>query len=175
MVLFTSYGQLRATGQAIAGPLTEAEIDLLMQGEGLSRQQLLTQFSAPDRRAVLMGTRSFWEGVDVPGTALQAVVIARLPFDVPSDPIFAARSETFESPFFEYSIPEAVLRFRQGFGRLIRRRDDEGLVVILDKRVLTKRYGQAFLDALPDCTVIRQRHDRLAELTERWFRRERAG
>ncbi len=101
------------------------------------------------------------------------MLIVRLPFDVPSDPVFAARSETFESPFFEYSIPEAVLRFRQGFGRLIRRRDDEGIVVILDKRVLSKRYGQAFLDALPECVTIRQRHARLAELVERWFNRER--
>jgi DNA polymerase-3 subunit epsilon/ATP-dependent DNA helicase DinG len=173
MALFTSYGQLRATARAIAQPLTEANIGLLVQGEGASRQQLLESFKDLDSRTVLLGTRSFWEGVDVPGIALQALLIVRLPFDVPSDPIFAARSETFESPFFEYSIPEAVLRFRQGFGRLIRRRDDEGVVVILDKRVLTKRYGQSFLDALPECTAIRQRHDRLEELLQRWFNRER--
>jgi DNA polymerase-3 subunit epsilon/ATP-dependent DNA helicase DinG len=153
--------------------LTESKIAVLSQGDGISRQQLLEQFKAADSRAVLLGTRSFWEGVDVPGASLQAVLIARLPFDVPSDPIFAARSETFSSPFFEYSIPEAVLRFRQGFGRLIRRRDDEGVVVVLDKRVLTRRYGQAFLDALPVCTIIRQPHSRLAELVERWFNRER--
>ena len=109
-----------------------------------------------------------------PGPALQAVVIVKLPFDVPSDPIFAARSETFENPFFEYSIPEAVLRFRQGFGRLIRRIDDEGVVVVLDKRVLTKRYGQMFVDALPDCTVLRQRNNRVGEITLRWLNRERA-
>ena len=173
MALFTSYGQLRATARAVEQPLREAEITLLAQGEGPSRQQMLEQFKEPGARAVLLGTRSFWEGVDVPGEALQAVLIARLPFDVPSDPVFAARSETFENGFFDYSIPEAVLRFRQGFGRLIRRRDDEGLVVILDKRVLTKRYGQSFLDALPECTVIRQPHRRLAELIERWFERDR--
>jgi len=173
MVLFTSYGQLRATARAVSEALQEQEITLLVQGEGVSRQHLLEQFKVPGARAVLFGTRSFWEGVDVPGAALQAILIVRLPFDVPSDPIFAARSETFESPFFEYSIPEAVLRFRQGFGRLIRRRDDEGVVVILDKRVLSKRYGQAFLDALPECVTIRQRHARLAELIERWFNRER--
>ena len=92
---------------------------------------------------------------------------------MPSDPIFAARSETFENPFFDYAIPEAVLRFRQGFGRLIRRRDDEGVVVILDKRLLTKRYGQSFLDALPECVVVRQRHNRLEELVLRWLNRER--
>jgi DNA polymerase-3 subunit epsilon/ATP-dependent DNA helicase DinG len=103
------------------------------------------------------------------------VVIVKFPFDVPSDPIFAARSETFENSFFQYSIPEAVLRFRQGFGRLIRRKDDEGIVVVLDKRILSKRYGQSFLDALPECTVLRQRIGRLGELTERWMNRERTG
>ncbi|NJN55489.1 MAG: hypothetical protein HC804_12485 [Anaerolineae bacterium] len=90
----------------------------------------------------------------------------------PSDPVFAARSETYDNAFFEYSIPEAVLRFRQGFGRLIRRGSDQGVVAILDKRVLTKRYGQLFLDALPECTVLRQRTDRLGELTVRWLNRE---
>lgn len=171
MVLFTAYGQLSATGRAIANDLAEAGITLLAQNEGGSRQQLLEQFKTTP--AVLLGTKSFWEGVDVPGKALQAVIIAKLPFDVPSDPIFAARSETFGDPFFDYSIPEAVLRFRQGFGRLIRRHDDEGVVVILDKRVMTKRYGQSFLESLPECTVIRQRHGRLAELITRWFNRER--
>ena len=155
--------------------LAEQGITLLAQTEGSSRQQLLDRFKTPGARAVLMGTKSFWEGVDVPGEALQAVLIARIPFDVPSDPVFAARAETFDNSFFEYSIPEAVLRFRQGFGRLIRRKSDEGLVVILDKRILTKRYGELFLEALPECTVIRQRTERLGELTQRWFNRERRG
>jgi DNA polymerase-3 subunit epsilon/ATP-dependent DNA helicase DinG len=133
----------------------------------------LDQFKQPDSHTVLLGTRSFWEGVDVPGEALQAVMIAKLPFDVPSDPIFAARSETFDNSFFEYSVPEAVLRFRQGFGRLNRRQTDEGVVIILDKRVITKRYGQMFVDALPECTVLRQRLDRVGELTVRWLNRDR--
>jgi DNA polymerase-3 subunit epsilon/ATP-dependent DNA helicase DinG len=173
MVLFTSYAQLRQTAQAIEGSLSAADITLLAQFQGSSRQQLLAQFKQPDSRAVLLGTRSFWEGVDVPGPALQALLIAKLPFDVPSDPVFAARSEGFDSPFFEYSIPEAVLRFRQGFGRLIRRTSDEGVVVILDKRVLTKRYGQSFLEALPEPTVLRQRSSRLEELALRWMNREK--
>jgi DNA polymerase-3 subunit epsilon/ATP-dependent DNA helicase DinG len=173
MVLFTSYAQLRQTAQAIEGSLSAADITLLAQLQGSSRQQLLAQFKQPDSRAVLLGTRSFWEGVDVPGPALQALLIAKLPFDVPSDPVFAARSEGFDSPFFEYSIPEAVLRFRQGFGRLIRRTSDEGVVVILDKRVLTKRYGQSFLEALPEPTVLRQRSSRLEELALRWMNREK--
>ena len=172
MVLFTSYGHLNTTSRAIGAALAEKGIEVLAQTEGSSRQQLLARFKAPDARAVLMGTKSFWEGVDVPGEALMGVIIARIPFDVPSDPIFAARSETFDNSFFEYSIPEAVLRFRQGFGRLIRRKSDEGLVVVLDKRILTKRYGDMFLEALPEMTVIRQRTARLGELTQRWLNRK---
>jgi DNA polymerase-3 subunit epsilon/ATP-dependent DNA helicase DinG len=173
MALFTSYKQLAETAEAVEGLLADAGITVLAQLDGTSRQQLLDQFKQADSRSVLLGTRSFWEGVDVPGDALQAVVLVKFPFDVPSDPVFAARSETFESPFFQYSIPEAVLRFRQGFGRLIRRKDDEGIVVVLDKRILSKRYGQSFLDALPNCVVVRQRIGRLGELTTRWMNRER--
>ena len=174
MVLFTAYGQLSQTAKAVEGPLADRGITTLAQTSGGSRQQLLDQFKRPNARAVLLGTRSFWEGVDVPGEALQAVLIAKLPFDVPSDPIFAARSETFDNAFFEYSVPEAVLRFRQGFGRLNRRTTDEGAVIILDKRVITKRYGQMFVDALPECTVLRQRLDRVGELTLRWLNRDRS-
>jgi len=174
LALFTSYSQLQSTAKVITQTLAAAGISVLAQTEGSSRQQLLTQFKMEDSRSVLLGTRSFWEGIDVPGPALQAVVIVKFPFDVPSDPVFAARSETFDSPFFEYSIPETVLRFRQGFGRLIRRQDDEGIVVVLDKRILTKRYGQAFLDALPECTVLRQRIDRVGELSQRWLNRDKS-
>ncbi len=173
MVLFTAYSQLTQTAKAIEGALAEAGIATLAQTPGGSRQQLIEQFKQPDAHAVLLGTRSFWEGVDVPGDALQAVLIAKFPFDVPSDPVFAARSETFDSPFFQYSIPETILRFRQGFGRLIRRTTDEGVVAVLDKRILSKRYGQLFIDSLPDCMVLRQRSDRLGELTVRWLNREK--
>ena len=173
MVLFTSYGQLSQTAKAIEGPLSRAGITTLAQLQGSSRQQLLEQFKQPNSRSVLLGTRSFWEGVDVPGEALQALFLTKFPFDVPSDPIFAARSETFDNSFFQYSIPEAVLRFRQGFGRLNRRQTDEGIVVILDKRIVTKRYGQLFLEALPECTVVRQRIGRLRELTLRWLSEDR--
>ncbi len=173
MALFTSYSQLSTTAGAIEPSLARAGIAVLAQTEGVSRQQLLAQFKSQDSHSVLLGTRSFWEGVDIPGSALQAVMIVKFPFDVPSDPIFAARAETYENPFFEYSIPEAVLRFRQGFGRLIRRQDDEGVVVVLDKRILTKGYGQAFLNALPGCTILRQRADRVGELSARWLNREK--
>ena len=173
LVLFTANNHLSQTAAAIEGKLTARNITTLAQNQGASRQQLLEQFRREGSRAVLLGTRSFWEGVDIPGPALTALIIAKLPFDVPTDPIFAARSETYESPFFEYSIPEAVLRFRQGFGRLIRRGSDEGVVLVLDKRVITKRYGQMFMEALPDCTVIRQRSDRIEELIARWMGRDR--
>jgi DNA polymerase-3 subunit epsilon/ATP-dependent DNA helicase DinG len=142
---------MRLTSQAISGPLARDGIVVYEQGEGASRSALLETFRSAEQ-AVLLGTRSFWEGVDVPGQALSVLVIVRLPFDVPSDPIVAARAETFESPFSEFSLPEAILRFRQGFGRLIRTRSDRGVAVVLDRRVLTKMYGRYFLDSLPDCT-----------------------
>jgi ATP-dependent DNA helicase DinG len=152
LVLFTSHAQLRQTAQAIRDPLSRAGIEVYDQSSGSSRTTLLDSFRTSDG-GVLMGTKSFWEGVDVPGEALSVLVIVRLPFDVPTEPIVAARAETFERPFDEYSLPEAVLRFRQGFGRLIRCKSDRGVVAIFDRRVLTKVYGRMFLDSLPTCTV----------------------
>ncbi len=152
LVLFTSYDQLKRTSQAISSHLLRNDIRVYEQGDGASPHALLENFRA-DGRAVLLGTRSFWEGVDLPGDTLQVIVIAKLPFDVPSDPIIAARSETFEDSFNQYSLPEAILRFRQGFGRLIRSQADRGIVAILDKRILTKKYGRLFLDSLPQCTT----------------------
>jgi DNA polymerase-3 subunit epsilon/ATP-dependent DNA helicase DinG len=152
LVLFTSYSQLHSTAQAISGPLAKEGIIVFEHGDGASPHSLLENFRTSDK-AVLLGTRAFWEGIDVPGEALSILAIAKLPFDVPSDPIVAARSETFEDSFYQYSLPEAILRFRQGFGRLIRSQSDRGVVTILDKRVLTKRYGRAFIESLPPCTV----------------------
>lgn len=160
LALFTSYDQLKRTSQAISPALAKQDIVVYEQGEGASPHALLESFRANDR-AVLLGTRSFWEGIDIPGDALSVLVIVKLPFDVPSDPIIAARSETFEDPFYEYSLPEAILRFRQGFGRLIRTQQDRGIVAVLDRRVLTKRYGRMFIDSLPGCTM---RNGPLAEL-----------
>ena len=152
LALFTSYSQLRRTSTAITPALAEAGITVYEQGEGASPNMLLETFREADK-AVLLGTRSFWEGVDIPGDALSVLVMVKLPFDVPTEPIVAARSETFDDPFNEYQLPEAILRFRQGFGRLIRTQSDRGVVAILDRRILTKRYGHAFLDALPNCKV----------------------
>jgi ATP-dependent DNA helicase DinG len=152
LALFTSYAQLKRTSQNISAALGEADIQVYEQGEGASTNTLLETFREADK-AVLLGTRAFWEGVDIPGEALSVLVIVKLPFDVPSDPIIAARAETFDDAFNEYNLPEAILRFRQGFGRLIRTQSDRGVVVILDKRVLTKRYGKQFIESLPNCTA----------------------
>ena len=168
LVLFTSYSQLRNTSKAIARPLAEDEIVVYTQGGGSSRAQLLENFRTTPR-AVLLGTRSFWEGIDVVGEALSCLVIARMPFSVPSDPVFAARSETFDEPFSQYALPEAILRLRQGFGRLIRSKTDRGVVVILDKRIQTKSYGRAFLDSLPACTVQRGPLAGLPTAAARWI------
>lgn len=152
LALFTSYAQLQKTSRNIQKALSDEGIAVFEQGQGASPHALLESFkSAP--QAVLLGTRAFWEGVDIPGEDLSVLAIIKIPFAVPSDPIVAARSETFESPFFEYSIPEAILTFRQGFGRLIRTQQDHGVVVIFDKRVLTKQYGQMFIESLPPCNV----------------------
>ncbi|MDF1500700.1 MAG: helicase C-terminal domain-containing protein [Anaerolineales bacterium] len=166
--LFTSYAHLQRTAQALAEPLAAAGIYLYEQSGGASRHTLLESFRSAER-AVLLGTRSFWEGVDVPGEALSVLAIVRLPFDVPSDPIIAARSETYESPFQQYTVPEAILRFRQGFGRLIRTRSDRGIVAIFDRRILTKSYGRAFVDSLPRCTVRTGNLAGLPDAAERWL------
>jgi DNA polymerase-3 subunit epsilon/ATP-dependent DNA helicase DinG len=168
LVLFTSHTQLRATHRAISPPLEQDGIIVYGQGMDGSRQALLESFRSTPR-AVLLGTRSFWEGIDVVGEALSCLVIARLPFSVPSDPITAARAETFDEPFGQYQVPEAVLRFRQGFGRLIRSQGDRGVVVVLDRRVQTKNYGQMFLQSLPDCTVQRGPVSELPAVAARWI------
>ncbi|MBI4494012.1 MAG: DEAD/DEAH box helicase family protein [Chloroflexi bacterium] len=155
LVLFTSYAQLRATYLALRQPLAEVGITLLAQGQdGASRAALLDAFKA-DQGTVLLGTSSFWEGVDVVGEALSCLIVPRLPFSVPSDPIFEARSEAFDDPFGQYAVPQAILRFKQGFGRLIRSRRDRGAVVVLDRRLDSKFYGRAFLRSLPGCTLER--------------------
>jgi DNA polymerase-3 subunit epsilon/ATP-dependent DNA helicase DinG len=152
LVLFTSYAALKKTSQAITGPLAREEIYVYEQGDGASPNALLESFKATER-AVLLGTKSFWEGVDVPGDSLSIVVITKLPFDVPTDPLIAARSEMYEDSFNQYYLPESILKFRQGFGRLIRTASDRGVVAILDRRVLTKQYGRLFLESLPPCTA----------------------
>jgi DNA polymerase-3 subunit epsilon/ATP-dependent DNA helicase DinG len=168
LVLFTSYAALKKTAQAITGPLSREDIFVFEQGEGASPNALLESFKTTER-AVLLGTRSFWEGVDVPGDSLSVVVITKLPFDVPSDPIIAARSELYEDSFNEYYLPESILKFRQGFGRLIRTASDRGVVAILDRRVLTKQYGRLFLESLPQCTARQGAVGNLAKVAGQWL------
>ncbi|MBI3536289.1 MAG: DEAD/DEAH box helicase family protein, partial [Chloroflexi bacterium] len=168
LALFTSHSQLQATYRAITRPLEEEEVIVIAQNLDGSRRQVLETFKTQER-TVLLGTRSFWEGIDVVGEALSCLVIARLPFSVPSDPIFAARSETFEDSFAQYSVPEAVLRFRQGFGRLIRSKNDRGIVVVLDKRVQTKRYGKMFIESLPEVAVEKKSLKELPRVAEQWL------
>lgn len=168
LVLFTSYMQLKKTSKAISQRLNDADIHVYEQGEGASANTLLEIFRDSER-AILLGTRAFWEGVDIPGSALSVLVITKLPFAVPSDPIVEARSKTFDDPFSEYSIPEAILTFRQGFGRLIRTQSDRGIVVVLDRRILSKKYGRYFIDSLPACHVVTASIAELPRHAVRWL------
>jgi len=171
LILFTSYAQLKRTSKSISSALAEKDILVYEQGEGSSPNALLENFKSSDK-AVLLGTRSFWEGVDIPGDALSVLVITKLPFAVPTDPLIAARSEEFEDPFTEYHLPEAILRFRQGFGRLIRTQSDRGVVAILDRRVLTKTYGRHFIDSLPPCTKVVGSIEDLPARARKWLNQE---
>ena len=156
LVLFTSYDAMRSACDAARPRMAELGITVLKQGEE-ERSRLLDTFKS-DLASVLFATASFWEGVDAPGETLQLVVICKLPFQVPTDPVQMARSEAVEkrggNAFMEISLPEAVTRLKQGFGRLIRHSNDRGAVVILDSRLTTKRYGNLFIQSLPECRLV---------------------
>lgn len=167
LVLFTSYAQLRTTAEAIRSELDRAGITVLEHGAS-SRNRLLREYRRLEK-AVLLGTRSFWEGVDFPGDELRCLIIVRLPFAVPSDPIVAARARDLENSFSDYMLPDAILRFRQGFGRLIRRATDRGVVVLLDSRLWRKEYGSAFLESLPTCATSKAPLSNLSEEIPAWL------
>ncbi len=173
-ILFTSYDLLGRVYQTLSSKLVKLGLTTLKQGES-NRHALLTQFRK-EGNAVLFGTDSFWEGVDVKGEALRLVIIARLPFQVPTEPVQQARAEKIKADggdsFREFSVPQAVIKFRQGFGRLIRSRDDRGAVLILDRRLLNKSYGRVFLRSLPDTEIIKGDSAGVFEKMSEFFRRK---
>jgi len=171
-VLFTAYSLLRRIHGELSPTLAARGYQVLRQGE-TTRHNLLQKFSK-DPTSILFATDSFWEGVDVPGRSLEQVIIARLPFRVPTEPVLEARAEAITQaggdPFMEYTVPQAVIRFRQGFGRLIRQRTDRGVVLILDSRVVRRGYGRLFLHSLPNVPVLTKPQTELTEAIKDFFK-----
>jgi ATP-dependent DNA helicase DinG len=172
LVLFTSYKMLNDTYRAVRDDLSANEILLLGQGLDGSRSSISDIFRA-ERESVLFGTESFWQGVDMPGEALELLIIVKLPFSVPTEPLLIAQSEELKKngkdPFLHLTVPEAAIRFRQGFGRLIRTQTDRGAVLILDTRVVTERFGRAFTLSLPTACRAFASLEELLDALESWF------
>ncbi|MCE7792142.1 ATP-dependent DNA helicase DinG [Salipaludibacillus sp. CUR1] len=172
LVLFTSYDMLRKTYFQLKKMLDESFM-LIAQGIQTKSRSKLTKNFQQFEQAILFGTSSFWEGVDIPGSDLSAIVMARLPFSPPNDPVFKKRSDTLKeeghSPFMKLALPQAVIRFKQGFGRLIRSSTDRGIVVVLDRRLTTTRYGKSFTRSLPDIPMIEEPMSEMEERIADWF------
>jgi len=168
LALFTSHHQLRSVYTGLKHRRDLDDVLILGQGLDGQRRQVLRTFEESDR-SLLLGTSSFWEGIDIPGDQLSCVIIVRLPFSVPTEPVFAARAERLRDPFLQYALPQAALRLKQGFGRLIRSRDDRGAVVILDNRIVERDYGRAFLEALPPASRYLGPARRIGRRIEEWL------
>jgi ATP-dependent DNA helicase DinG len=172
LVLFTNYSLLNLMYERMKPYFDGERILLLAQGKSGSRTNIINQFRE-NKDSVLFGTDSFWEGVDVPGNALELLFIPKLPFDVPTDPLISARMDEIKkqggNPFFDYSVPEAIIKFRQGFGRLIRSKIDTGVVIVGDNRLSKMQYGKQFLNSLPvDAEIYKTSHQMLTAL-QNWF------
>ena len=168
--LFTSHAALRAAADTLREDLTPRNIRVLAQRVDGSPARLLRMLQEQPS-SVILGTAAFWEGIDVPGEALSQIVIARLPFPVPTDPVYSGRAEQFQDAFGEFALPQSVLRFRQGFGRLIRRTTDRGVFLIADSRIARRKYGKAFLAGLPETELRYLKTDEVAEAVTEWLGR----
>jgi len=172
LALFTSYSTLNYLYQELKQYFEGEKILLLAQGKSGSRTNIINQFREY-QNSILFGTDSFWEGIDVPGEALELLLITKLPFDVPTEPLIAARMEKIKqsggNPFMDYAVPEAIIKFRQGFGRLIRHKEDFGAVVVCDNRLSRMQYGSQFLNSLPvEASIFRDKNDLIQGLND-WF------
>jgi DNA polymerase-3 subunit epsilon/ATP-dependent DNA helicase DinG len=173
MALFTAYSSLRGVSQRVREALQAHDIGVMAQSIDGSAPQLMTRF-AENPNNLLLGASSFWEGVDMPNGAVKALVLTRLPFQVPTDPIVKSRSDQYEDAFKEYSIPQAVLKFRQGIGRLIRSKEDRGTIVVLDRRITGRSYGKSFLQSIPECTQLPSTLGTVGTLAAHWLGGDRA-
>lgn len=173
LILFTSYDMLRKTYELVKESGFLHEYTLLAQGITSGSRTRLTRNFLRFEKAILFGTNSFWEGIDIPGEDLSCLIMVRLPFSPPDEPYTEAKcieiKEKGGNPFYDYSLPEAVIRFKQGFGRLIRTNHDKGLVVIFDRRIVSTRYGKAFLDSIPSVKANEMDIRQLTSLIKHWL------
>jgi DNA polymerase-3 subunit epsilon/ATP-dependent DNA helicase DinG len=168
LALFTSYSSIRKAYENLKPVMEKRNIEVLAQGISGSPKQLVNHLRE-NPHTLLLGTSSMWEGIDIKGESLQVLIMTRLPFAVPTDPIYQARSEKYKNPFMEFAIPTAILKFRQGFGRLIRSNNDRGVFIMLDNRINTKKYGEMFLNSLP--AMKRQKYDnnQITNMIKKWL------
>jgi DNA polymerase-3 subunit epsilon/ATP-dependent DNA helicase DinG len=169
LALFTSHSSIRKVYEKLKPILAENKIDVLAQSISGNPQQLVNHLRK-NPNTLLLGTSSMWEGIDIRGDSLQILIITRLPFGVPTDPIYQARSEKYKNPFIEFAIPTAILKFKQGFGRLIRSDTDRGIFIMLDNRVSTKRYGGVFIKSLPTMDKQKYKGEEMMTTIKTWLK-----